>query len=294
MPLEEDGVPPVLPSNAITALPTPLQPRRKRVLRTALHPRKRRRSAVNENASVTTATNDDDGADEAAFSALSEMSDTHIAILTLRSQWPGEAQNQLPRTPPIILRSQVHALVANTAAIDREIASLIVKGIIRPVHIPSTKPEVRREAYVMTQDFRLKAANDGTVFTKFFTTVFALCQHPLVDSTLISEVYGDEADNAINKLVRAGYLTLSDENTYSFAVPGMGAFVKNRTEGEKQIVRLLNTAPYREMLLPNLEMRTLKRTIFTAQWHVRDVVGSGIANTVSTSIGTLVRLPHSN
>lgn len=278
-------------SNAITQLPIQLQPRRKRVRRTKFQPLKRRRP-LNASPSDAASAAGPDADDDAAVAALSGMRDTHVAVMTLRSQWPGEAAKCLPRTPPVIPRSQIYALVADATIVDRELLQLVAEGTLRPITIPASTVESRREAFVFTEDFDASAVADDPVLHPFFTTVFKQCRRPVVQCDLLSTVYGDEMDDAVTKLIRSGYLTLKDETNYTFALPGMAEFVKNRKTGDLQITKTLKAAQYREMTLPNLENRTLKNTIFTAQWHVRDLVGSGVISTVSTSIGTLVRLPH--
>jgi len=70
----------------------------------------------------------------------------------------------------------------------------------------------------------------------------------------------------------------------------MGSFVKHRNAGARELNLLLKRTQYKEMLLTKLELRTMKKSPFTAQWHIRDIVGGEQAETVSTSLGTLVRL----
>lgn len=297
-----------VPSNAITALPTAFKPRRRRAQHTRLRrpvQRRRQQSTTSEQhkqqqqqKDQTIANDDEDArAEDMAVAALSGMSDTHVAILTLRSQWPGEATLQLPQTPPIVLRCQIHALVADPTIIDHELDNLLSDNTIRHIRLPSMSSSInndkRRDAYILTSDFN---ANDNSILRTLFTSVFHTCRDALVDIRDLTHIYSRDTnvDIALNELVREGFLIMIDETTYGFTVPGMAKFTQNRTEGEKQILRLLKSAPYREMPLDNLEMRTLKKTIFTSQWHVRDVVGSGIANTVTTTIGIIVRLSHSH
>lgn len=281
-----------LPSNAVTPLPVPFRPRRKRIHHSQRHLLKRRRTSTSkttDNLCETVA----DVAEDAAMAAMASMSDTHVAILTLRSQWPGEATNSLPCTPPIILRSQIYALVADATAVDSALPQLARDRIIRPIEIPATKNYIRRDAYVLSEDFKLQEPHDGPTFQSFFSNVFAQSPYSHVKKSVFCSVYGDRVEDAITELIRTGFLTLTsvDEDTYAFTVPGMAEFVEHRALGAGQITTLLKKAPYREMPLSELELRSLKNSYFTAQWHVRDVVGLGIVRTVETSIGIIARLP---
>lgn len=102
----------------------------------------------------------------------------------------------------------------------------------------------------------------------------------------------DVVSNAVDELVKWGFLTMHSEHTYALCVPGLAVFDENRASGHKQLLRQLKAAQYHELPLSKLELQTLKNTVFTAQWHVRDIVGSGVAHTVSTTVGTLVRMSH--
>lgn len=287
-----------LPSNAITKLPTALQPRRRRVRQASGYgPVKRRRQTgetSNSRSKQCDEQNDEGVTDDALFSPIVNVSDTHVAALTLRSQWPQEASDQLGRTPPLILRSQLYALISDNITVDSQLSSLVLNGILRHIFIPSTRNLARRHAYAFVEDFVLRPPHDGPVFQKFFSRAFKACPHPAIERSVLNEVYGDkEVDDATSLLIQSGYLVLADEDLYHFTVPGMGKFMNDRATGESELVAILNRAPYREMPLLQLEQRTMKKSIFTAQWHVRDLIGSGVMTTVSTAnMGTLVRLPH--
>lgn len=307
-----------LPSNAITSLPITLQARREPLRRVPGQPLKRRKRAAPAPANVpiddahsnADGTSHDNGNDaDVAVAALSMLSDTHVAALTLRSQWPGEATHELPRTPPLILRSQLYALVADATAVDQQLSSLVLDGTLRHIHIPGCKPSAtRRDAFIMTRDFAPHAATDTnaeadgnantdrSVLRTLFEDVFETCPHPVIEVDVLRRVYGiKKADDAIDHLVCAGYLTMTaGVQSYAFTIPGMGRFIQHRKTGHDLLLGILRRAPYHEMPLKELEMRTLKGSMFTAQWHVRDIVGSGVANTISTTIGTLVRLPSTS
>jgi Serine-threonine protein kinase 19 len=100
---------------------------------------------------------------------------------------------------------------------------------------------------------------------------------------------GRSADHA-TALVRGGLLTLKGEGEYFFAVPRAGPFLRMRRKGNTELLGILRRAPYKEMLLARLELRRLRSSSFPALFHIRDVIGSGAAESVATSLGLLVRV----
>lgn len=141
------------------------------------------------------------------------------------------------------------------------------------------------KALVKMQDLETVALSN--VAKKFVREGLARIKVPVVLQSTLDNLFEDDA---IAVLVREGFLTMRDESSFWLAVPEMGAFLSNRAAGKKELLAILRRAPYQEMLIDKLELRTLKKSVFTAQWHVRDVVGGGVAETVATSLGTLVRL----
>lgn len=223
-------------------------------------------------------------ADDDPFTALPALSDAAIALRTLHAAWPHEAFRKLPSTPPIALFTQLCALVADKNALDRELALLVARNEWRRIVLPS-----REHAFVSTADLS-EALQDGDVLQRFARELLPTARDSVLPASRLREVYGEQADIAECQLVRAGWLTMRDVTSFWFAVPGMGAFSARRKEGTAELLNIMRRTPYKEMLLKKLEERSLKKTYFTAQWHVRDLVGGGTMETVETSVGTLVRL----
>lgn len=66
-----------------------------------------------------------------------------------------------------------------------------------------------------------------------------------------------------------------------------------RNKGNTELLGILRRAPYHEMLLMRLEQRRLRSSSFPALFHIRDVIGSGKAESVATTLGPLVRMVRS-
>lgn len=252
----------------------------------------------------------------------------------------------------MILRSQIHALIADPTIIEHELAKLVADGVICQIRVPcssvssslsSCDPAFRRDAYVVMSDIRalqisdvsggeasstsstMRRAMSMPTFETFVNSVVPRGRNGLVDWHVFESAFhhhhlqrqekqkqhqqqqqqdqqkkqneksinmADLVTNAVDDLVKWGFLTMHSEHTYALCVPGLAVFDENRASGLKQLLRQLKAAQYHELPLSKLELQTLKNTVFTAQWHMRDIVGSGIAHTVSTTVGTLVRISH--
>lgn len=249
--------------------PVSRQPLKRRQSRLLRRPHKRLRPS----------SADDNDDDDALFTSAASLSDAAIALQTLHESWPHEARHRLPRTPPIILLNQVHALVPDVDSIDAEVEK-VAREEWRKLVLPGGE-----DALVKLEDLESAASSD--VAKWFVREALPKIKVPVVLQTALDRSFDDDVAAL---LVREGFLTMRDEASFWLAAPGMGEFLRNRAAGKKELLGILRRAPYQEMLIEKLELRTLKKSVFTAQWHVRDVVGGGVAETVATSMGTLVRL----
>lgn len=277
---ETDDIP--LPRHTLaTPVPTVAASRRKRTTRSRFHRRKRAKPATPDQPPDE---------DDLLFSSIVSSTDTEVALASLREEWPGQAALDLPNIPPIVLQSQLYALVEDRAEVDREIDRLRVHNVVRYVRIPNAG-----DCYgiVYTADFQHRCVSgtddERAVLKRFFEQVFPRFTDDCVFQSDIDAVLGADLDYA-TLLTRLGLLTAKDEASFWFAVPGMGRFVEHRKAGARETILLLKRTQYKEMLLKKLELRSMKKSMFTAQWHIRDIVGSEQVEVVTTSLGTLVRL----
>lgn len=112
------------------------------------------------------------------------------------------------------------------------------------------------------------------------------------DNIVLATVLAENgfSDEQVTKMVRMGFLTMRDEHSFWLAVPGMAVFVTQRKEGRNEVLGVLKRAQYQEMGLEGLQGRSLKKSLLTAQWVIRDLVGEGVLQTVATSVGSIVRI----
>jgi len=113
------------------------------------------------------------------FHSIKSSTDTEVALLTIRAQWPGQAEQDLPSTPPIILQSQLYALVDDRAEVDREVDRLRAENVVRYVKLPGAGEDY---GLVLMRDFRERAAKVAgeaevpDVVQRLFGEVFPRCR----------------------------------------------------------------------------------------------------------------------
>lgn len=218
-------------------------------------------------------------------------SDTHIALMALRAEWPGDTIAELSRLPPIVLVSQLYALVADRDAVDHEVDAMRSANVIRYFKLPASDED--HHAVVLTEDLRNSVTRNAKLseptLEVFFDRLLPECTYLEVSEEDIGR-YFKNASGTATELIHAGLLTLKDEHSFWFSVPYAGYFTQMRRKGNKELTGILQRAPFREMLLSKLELRRLRSSCFPAIFHIRDVIGSCGAETVSTTLGMLVRI----
>ncbi|XP_054985085.1 serine/threonine-protein kinase 19 isoform X5 [Sorex araneus] len=95
------------------------------------------------------------------------------------------------------------------------------------------------------------------------------------------------------RLVNAGVLTVRDAGSWWLAVPGAGRFIKYFVKGRQAVLGMVRKAKYRELLLSELLGRRAPAAVrLGLAYHVHDLIGAQLVDCVSTTSGTLLRLPE--
>lgn len=97
----------------------------------------------------------------------------------------------------------------------------------------------------------------------------------------------------LRQLVNAGVLTVRDAGSWWLAVPGAGRFIKYFVKGRHAVLGMVRKAKYRELLLSELLGRRVPAAVrLGLAYHVHDLIGAQLVDCVSTTSGTLLRLPE--
>ncbi|KAJ1068871.1 hypothetical protein K5549_019011, partial [Capra hircus] len=191
--------------------------------------------------------------------------------------------------PPIALRSQVYSLVPDRTVADRQLKALQEQGEIRIVQLGF---DLDAQGIMFTEDYRTRVlkACDGRPYAaavqKFLASVLPACGDLSFQQDQMTQTFGFR-DPEITQLVKAGVLTVRDAGSWWLAVPGAGRFIKYFVKGRQAVLSMVRKAKYRELLLSELLGRRAPASV-----RVHDLIGAQLVDCVSTTSGTLLRLPE--
>ncbi|XP_012905657.2 serine/threonine-protein kinase 19 isoform X1 [Mustela lutreola] len=197
--------------------------------------------------------------------------------------------------PPIALRSQVYSLVPDRTVADRQLKELQEQGEIRVIQLGF---DLDAHGIIFTEDYRTRVlkACDGRPYAgavqKFLALVLPACGDLSFQQDQMTQTFGFR-DPEITQLVNAGVLTVRDAGSWWLAVPGAGRFIKYFVKGRQAVLGMVRKAKYRELLLSELLGRRAPATVrLGLTYHVHDLIGAQLVDCVSTTSGTLLRLPE--
>ncbi|XP_058410704.1 serine/threonine-protein kinase 19 isoform X2 [Diceros bicornis minor] len=182
--------------------------------------------------------------------------------------------------PPIALRSQ---------------KELQEQGEIRIIQLGF---DLDAHGIIFTEDYRTRVlkACDGRSYAaavqKFLASVLPACGDLSFQQDQMTQTFGFR-DPEITQLVNAGVLTVRDAGSWWLAVPGAGRFIKYFVKGRQAVLGMVRKAKYRELLLSELLGRRAPAAVrLGLAYHVHDLIGAQLVDCVSTTSGTLLRLPE--
>ncbi|XP_019482188.1 PREDICTED: serine/threonine-protein kinase 19 isoform X3 [Hipposideros armiger] len=151
---------------------------------------------------------------------------------------------------------------------------------------------------IFTEDYRTRVlkACDGRSYAgavqKFLSSVLPACGDLSFQQDQMTQTFGFR-DTEITQLVNAGVLTVRDAGSWWLAVPGAGRFIKYFVKGRQAVLGMVRKAKYRELLLSELLGRRPPAAVqLGLAYHVHDLIGAQLVDCVSTTSGTLLRLPE--
>ncbi|VTJ75641.1 serine/threonine-protein kinase 19 [Marmota monax] len=197
--------------------------------------------------------------------------------------------------PPIVLRSQVYSLLPDRTVADRQLKELQEQGEIRIIQLGF---DLDAHGIVFTEDYRTRVlkACDGRPYAgavqKFLASVLPACGDLSFQQEQMTQTFGFR-DPEITHLVKAGVFTVRDAGSWWLAVPGAGRFIKYFVKGRQAVLGMVRKAKYRELLLSELLGRRAPATVqLGLAYHVHDLIGAQLVDCVSTTSGTILRLPE--
>nr|XP_054349164.1 serine/threonine-protein kinase 19 isoform X1 [Pongo pygmaeus] len=151
---------------------------------------------------------------------------------------------------------------------------------------------------IFTEDYKTRVlkACDGRPYAgavqKFLASVLPACGDLSFQQDQMTQTFGFR-DSEITHLVNAGVLTVRDAGSWWLAVPGAGRFIKYFVKGRQAVLGMVRKAKYRELLLSELLGRRAPVVVrLGLTYHVHDLIGAQLVDCISTTSGTLLRLPE--
>ncbi|KAK7940346.1 hypothetical protein WMY93_003672 [Mugilogobius chulae] len=187
--------------------------------------------------------------------------------------------------PQIVLKHQLYSLINDKTMVDKGVGDLLMFQL-----------GFDSEAFglVFATDYKAKvlAGQDGRDTQE---TVQKFCDKVLSSSTDLSFSKDQMrdflfTDAEITQLVKSGVLTVRDAGSWWLSIPNSGKYTKYFIQGRKAVINMVKKSKYNEVLKADLEDRkTPSQVKFHMKYHIHDIVGAELVESIPTTSGTLLR-----
>ncbi|KAM3864122.1 inactive serine/threonine-protein kinase 19-like [Diretmus argenteus] len=198
--------------------------------------------------------------------------------------------------PQIVLKHQLYSLHDDKTMVDRQLSELREQGELLMIQLGFDSDAF---GVVFTSDYKAKvlAGEEGRVtqgtVEKFLEKVLSSC----TDLSFSKDKMLKEflfTDSEITQLVKSGVLTVRDAGSWWLAIPNSGKFAKYFIQGRKAVLGMVKKSKYSSVLQADLEeRRTSSQVKFQIKYHVHDIVGAELVESIPTTSGRLLRFVDS-
>ncbi|XP_069558873.1 serine/threonine-protein kinase 19 [Brachyistius frenatus] len=198
--------------------------------------------------------------------------------------------------PQIVLKHQLYSLHSDKTSVDKEVNRLRERGELLLFQLGF---DAEAFGLVFASDYKAKvlAGEDGKVTRataeKFLDKVVSFC----TDLSFSKDQMLKEflfTDSEITQLVKSGLLTVRDAGSWWLSIPNSGKFTKYFIQGRKAVLGMVKKSKYSEVLKAEIEeRRTTSHVKFHMKYHIHDIVGAELVESVPTTSGTLLRFVDS-
>ncbi|CAH8511627.1 unnamed protein product [Dicrocoelium dendriticum] len=197
-----------------------------------------------------------------------------------------------PSVRPIILKSQLYAVIENRTSVDIQLGELHNSGRLRMLKV---EDETDDSLGIMTaEDYYLAFQDAGvsdshpTVINRFCNLVLSEHHGLSINKALLLQHF---TDDEITILVHSGALTIRSTNLWWISSPQLGRFLRVYKIGQKSLLTLLRRQRFKELLLPAIFSRGIgKAASLGSLYHILAHVGNATCISIPTSSGSLIRL----
>lgn len=198
--------------------------------------------------------------------------------------------------PQIVLKHQLYSIHHDKTLVDKELNKLRERGEVLMFQLGF---DAEAFGLIFASDYKAKvlAAEEGRATR---ATVERFLEKVLSSSTDLSFSKDQMlreflfTDSEITQLVKAGVLTVRDAGSWWLSIPNSGKFTKFFLRGRKAVLGMVKKSKYSEVLQAELEeRRTTVHVKFHMKYHVHDIVGAELVESIPTTSGTMLRFVDS-
>jgi len=210
------------------------------------------------------------------------------------------------RLPRICFVHQLYSILADNTAVDRELNVLVQNGIVRKFRVGGTLEDELVVMFMVDYHVQIDAAkaefeNDletGDATRKVESDVFDRFRDTIINPKFTDVVISRKAlestvglnETEISQLVIYGLLVIHTQDSYLFAIRRAGSFMTRFIKGRVEILRTLKRRQTRDILEKQWKTKRLRTTIFSHEFHLHDLLGSGRVERQNTTMGDLIKL----
>jgi len=80
------------------------------------------------------------------------------------------------------------------------------------------------------------------------------------------------------------------QEVFGFKMPNSGEVVRSVVSGRNELISKMKRKKNGEILASKMNTIALHKTCLTMEWHMKDIVGSGLVHVVQTTVGPALRV----
>ncbi|XP_029944559.1 serine/threonine-protein kinase 19 [Salarias fasciatus] len=198
--------------------------------------------------------------------------------------------------PQIVLKHQLYSIHNDKTLVDKEVNKLREEGALLMFQLGF---DTEAFGLIFTSDYKTKVlagqegkATQATV-ERFLEKVVSFCTDlSFTKDKMLREFLF--TDSEITQLVKSGVLTVRDAGSWWLSIPNSGKFTKYFIKGRKAVLGMVKKSKYSEVLKAEIEERkTNSQVKFHMKYHIHDIVGAELVESIPTTSGTLLRFVDS-
>lgn len=229
--------------------------------------------------------------------------DTLVALRILLLRFPSLPQVCLG---PFALRSQLYPTVTDRSCVDQQLEALKHANTVRVFHLTTGADDqalmlmsaYRRQVEIAEQQMETKHPPKVTaVFPRFLShVVMRRASEGITHRELIDLLGGGEGweveDSHVTALIQAGLLVRQGMNSdyFYFAMPNVGRHLRMVVQGRRELMGFCSRRKRGEILRYDLMGRRLLTSQLGMDFHLRDLLGTGLLRSEECTLGSVIRV----